>query len=279
MGPDLGEGWGGLATNHVISISVRDSAAMLDIISGPEVGDPYYAPHKSIQYLDVITKPLTRLNIAITETFDNGIKVDPECIKALADAAKLCEALGHKVTLAKPKFNKNRLHEAIHIIASANTAMFLKFREELMGRTVLNNEIEPTTAAFTDYGKKFGAMDYAKAIFILHNESRQIGQFFVDHDILITPTTATPPVKIGLLAGNTQDVEKYFRDQQAFGPYTAIANATGQPAMSVPLYWTKDNIPIGTQFIGRFGEEATLFQLAAELEKTRPWKNKLPSAI
>lgn len=274
-GPVTGEGWAGLTTSHVISKSVRDSAAMLDVLAGPELGDPYYAPAQTETFLTQMQQNPGRLKIAFSAQAPLGISVDPECITAVERAVKLCAELGHDVIEKNVSYDYEALDKAMDVIVAANLAFYLDTRANLLGRKPTQQDVELIHLMIAEQGKTFNASDYAKATFTIHNQTRQIAKFFIDYDIFITPTLAKPPVNIGELVADDTNIEDYYRKLPEFAPFTTIWNQTGQPAMSVPLHWTPDNLPVGVQFVARFGAENTLFQLARQLEQIAPWQNKL----
>jgi Asp-tRNA(Asn)/Glu-tRNA(Gln) amidotransferase A subunit family amidase len=279
MGPDFGEGWAGLASTNVISVSVRDSAALLDATQGPELGDPYYAPPITRPFLEEIKNHPGKLKIAYSADFIQSISVHDDCRQAMLNAVKLCESLGHELEEAYPQFDQLLMALAMRVITSASAKMIISLREKMSGKRATEEDLEPITWKFAQIGKKYGANDYANAVFILHLQTRVIARFFSKYDVLLTPTLAQPPIKLGTFTPYQNDFDDYFRQQFLFSPFTGFWNQTGQPAMSVPLFWNSEQLPIGVQFVGRFGDEATLFRLAAQLEQASPWKDKIPKVI
>lgn len=277
-GPDLGEGWSGLSTNHVVSLSVRDSAAILDCIAGHDIGDPYYAPPQSHSYLASLKTQPRPLKIAIATQAMIPVQIAEECVTAVENTARLCQDLGHEIIHAQPQYNPEPLAKAFATIVSANASATIERYSVKIGRQPRPGEIEPLDQKVLQQNKTLKASDYALALFAIHRIARDIAKFFQEYDILITPTTATPPVKIGHLQANNHDFnyEELAKRFTEFGPFTSVWNMTGQPAMNVPLHWTKENIPIGVQFIGRFGDEELLLQLAAQLEQAKPWRDRRP---
>jgi Asp-tRNA(Asn)/Glu-tRNA(Gln) amidotransferase A subunit family amidase len=276
-GPDVGEGWGGQSVGHCVSISVRDSAALLDATSGPDVGDPYWAPRPAGPFLDELTRPPKLLRIALTTSAFNGEPVDPECRLAAEDAAKLCESLGHNVTLAGPVLDHAPVREAQRIIVAANIRALLANRAAALGRTLTADDVEPMTWSVADLARQYSAADYANAITRIHSVGRVVGQFFLDYDILLTPTMCAPPPRLGVVSPSNPDDEAYVTAINRGIGFTSLFNAAGNPAMSVPLHWTASGLPIGVQFVAPFGDEAALFRLAAQLEQAKPWKDRRPS--
>lgn len=278
-GPDLGEGWSGLSTNHVITISVRDSAAILDCIAGPDIGDPYYAPPQPQSYLTSLSAQPKTLKIAVATKASVPVSVTAECVTAVENAAKLCQELGHQVTIDQPEIDAEPLANAFSTIVSANVTATIEKYAAKVGRAPKAEEIEPTTQKIMQQNKIQRPSDYAHALFAINKATRHIANFFQEYDILITPTTATAPVDIGYLQVTNHDFnyEEFSKRFIEFAPFTSVWNMTGQPAMSVPLHWTENNLPIGVQFIGRFGAEALLLQLASQLEQAKPWCHKIPT--
>jgi amidase len=270
LGPDFGDIMNGIISEHVITRSVRDSAAILDATAGPAIGDPYWAPPKGRPYLQEIGAGPGRLRIGFTTGKDIGMAAHEDCIKAVQDAAALCSDLGHHVEEKSPSVNGKKLAEAFTVIWSAGNASTIK------ALRAKKEQVEPLTWALAEMGLQYDAADYLHAVQTIQRLSREISSFFVKYDIWLTPTLAEPPVPLGTFASTPDQPLRGFNRSGEFAPFTPICNATGQPAMSVPLFWNHDNLPVGTHFVGRFGDEATLFRLAAELEEARPWAGKRP---
>jgi len=276
MGPDLGEGWSGASVGHAITRSVRDSAALLDATSGPDVGDPYWAPPPRGPYRTEVGADPGRLRIAFTTTAWNGQPVDPECAAAVADAAKLCESLGHHLEEASPTVDADAHAAASRIIISAHTRATLEARGKVLGRPPAPDDVEAITWAMAEYGRTASASDYAGAIVAVHRNGRAVGRFFTRYDVLLTPTMCKPPHRLGVLAMNGADTQAYMGAILGTIAFTSLFNNCGNPAMSVPLHWSADGMPVGVQFAAPFGDEATLFRLAAQLEAARPWADRRP---
>lgn len=276
MGPDVGEGWNGLSTHHVVSRSVRDSAALLDATAGPEVGDPYAAPPNERAYREEAATEPGQLRIALQLRTFNGADTHPDCSTAAEAAAELCAELGHDVEPAVLEVDSDALRDATRTIIQASVRAAVDERAALLGRSPGEEDLEPFTRAMVERAKEETAADYARAIKIVHAAGRRLGRFFTRYDVLLTPTMATPPPKIGELGPHQSDVERYLeRLLQTIG-FTQLMNVAGNPAMSVPLSWNGDGLPIGVQFAAAYGAEATLFRLAAQLEKASPWGERRP---
>ena len=296
-GPEVGDLWRGFAQEHVLTRSVRDSAAMLDAIAGPDVGAPYWAPPIERPYLQEVTAEPGRLRIAFTSHPFLGKDVHEDCKKGLKATVRLLEQLGHELIEAAPKVDKEAFSLAFLTIIAAETRAEIDSISNLVGREVSLADFETGTRAMALLGNALTAGEYAKALNYLYASARAIGRFFEDYDVLLTPTLSQPPVPIGSLQPsrvehfliglqsrlNAAWLMKAFHMINAladktlgFMPYTPVSNVTGQPAMSVPLYWNESNLPIGMHFVGRFGDEATLFRLAGQLERAQPWFDHTP---
>ena len=276
LGPDVGDIMSGLVVAHALTRSVRDSAVLLDATAGPDLGDPYYAPPQSRPYLQEVSTEPGRLRIGfMTKTFE-GDEVHHDCAEATRDAAKLCSALGHRVEEVSPVLDGERLKSSFTVLWAAGCAGFLDAYSQRISRPVDLKKIEPLTRALYEMGRSFTASDYLVAVRWLQGFSRQIAHFFQDVDVWLTPTLAEPPVTLGTFESTTGDPLTGFYRSFEYVPFTPICNVTGQPAMSVPLYWNTDGLPVGVHFIGRYGDEATLFRLASQLEEARPWSEKKP---
>jgi amidase len=188
----------------------------------------------------------------------------------LEEAAKLCAELGHVVEETTLPAKAEMLFDAFSVLWSAGTGSTLK----ALGAT--QDQVEPLTWALKEMSDQYSAADYVLAMQTLQSVSREIARFFQDYDVLLTPTLAEPPLPLGSFDSPPDNpMHGLYRSGQ-FACFTPICNMTGQPGMSLPLFWNADNLPVGTHFIGRFGDEATLFRLAAQLEEARPWANRRP---
>jgi amidase len=278
MGPDLGEGWNGASVGHAITRSVRDSAALLDATCGPDIGDPYWAPPPRGSYLAEVGADPGRLRIAFTARAWNGQAVDAQCSAAVAAAAKLCESLGHHLEEATPAIDELARANAARIISSAHTRRALEARGEVLGRPPRAEDVETVTWETAEFGRLVPASDYARAVIAMHRTGRVVGQFFTRYDILLTPTMCVPPRALGVLS-MMRDPDEFREALLGTIAFTQPFNTAGNPAMSVPLHWSPEGLPVGVQFVGRFGDEATLFRLAAQLEVAQPWMDRRPSRL
>jgi amidase len=276
LGPRYGDIMSGLVAEHALTLSVRDSAALLDATAGPDVGDPYSAPPPARPFLAEVGVAPGRLRIAFSARPLMSGEAHPESVAAVQDAAALCAALGHDVVEAAPAVDGERLFRAFTGVLAAGFTWSIDDWERRTNRAATEEFFEPFVWAFTGRGRQIGAPEYLSMLQELQQLSRDIARFFVDHDVWLTPTLGEPPVPLGTFRYDGGDPFAVRRRMAAFTPFTYVANVTGQPAMSVPTYWTADGLPLGTQWIGRFGDEATLYRLAAQLEEARPWVGRRP---
>ncbi|MEE8345925.1 MAG: amidase family protein, partial [Dehalococcoidia bacterium] len=278
LGPDYGDMMTGLVSEHALTRSVRDSAALLDATSGPDLGDPYVAPPPERPFLQEVERPpkADKLRIAFTTQAATGATVHPDCVAAVKDAAALCTDLGHEVVEATPDIDGQAFVPDFITIWSAGTAWTIDYWARKNGRTPAPEHFEPLTWGLYQMGRSYTAPAYLLAVENVQRMSRTIARFFVDYDVWLTPTLGEPPVPLGTFDSPADNPLQGFTRAAAFVPFTPICNATGQPAMSVPLFWTDDGLPVGSHFVGRFGDEATLFRLAAQLEQARPWADRRP---
>jgi Asp-tRNA(Asn)/Glu-tRNA(Gln) amidotransferase A subunit family amidase len=276
LAPDAGEGWGGLSAAHVVSRTVRDSALLLDCTAGLEPGDPYAAPSPERPFVETVAHPPRRLRIALMLKDHRGVDLHPECRKAVAGAAELCASLGHVVEEADPELDLVALRPLHARIAAVNTARSCAMRWKALGREPNEDDVEAVTWALYQNGLKVGGVEYLEAIAAAHAAGRKLGTFLRRYDVILTTTLAGPPPKLGYFDQNG-DVQTFTERVAEYLSVTPLHNATGTPAMSVPLHWTADGLPVGVHFAGRYGDESTLLALAAELEAAQPWFDRVPA--
>ena len=277
MGPTQFESWNGCSHHHVLTISVRDSAALLDATAGAEPGSPFFSPRPARPFLKEVSAPTGKLRIALAIEPTTGSPVDPECRQAAMDAAKLCESLGHRVEEAKLPIEDAVMRGAFLTVLRVSLARVLDDGTKVLGSAVTDQDVEPITWLIAQAGKAISSIEYSRAIATMHQTGLAMAKFMQQYDVILSPTLAKPPVALGVLSLSRNDVQAYSKDVGEFGPHTALYNVTGQPSMSVPLHWTKDGLPVGVMFSGRFGEDDLLFRLAAQLEKARPWAGRRPN--
>jgi amidase len=276
LGPDFGDMFSGLVAEHAVTRSVRDSAALLDATSGPDVGDPYWAPPPVRPFIEEVGFDPGKLRIAFTTTAPSGVKIHPDCVKAVDDAVRLCSRLGHEVVEAYPKLNGEQMAPMFMTIWSAGCAWTIDGGARELGREPSPDQFEPGTWALYQMGLKQTGVGYMTALTWIQGASREVARFMLDYDVWLTPTLGEPPLPLGSFDSPAEHPMAGMARAVQFVPFTPLCNMTGQPAMSVPLYWNDEGLPIGTHFAGRFGDEATLFRLAAQLEAARPWAERRP---
>ena len=277
LGPDFGDIASGLVHQHVVTRSVRDSAILLDAIAGPAPGDPYAAPTAARSFGSELAQPPGKLRIAFSRQPLSLAPVHDDCLLALEDAAKLCAELGHEVVEASPSIPEMEAVGSAYItLFAAYTASMLDHFGRVAGRALRRELVEAHTFATAELARSQTSADYLGAVGLLQRFSRSIAAFLTNHDVWLTPTVPEPPLTLGSLDPDPESPLVALLRAGAFASFTWPANATGQPAMSVPLYFNAAGLPIGVQFAGRFGDEATLFRLAAELEQARPWAARRP---
>lgn len=277
MGPGRTEGWGGLSAHHAITRSVRDSAAILDATWGVEPGSRYGAPDPEGTFLANVTRKPGRLRIALMVTPFAGTPVDPECAEAARAAARLCESLGHHVEEAGPKLDMAALGFAAFAIIGSSVAADVADRAKATGIDPAQT-LEPVSLGFVEFGKRFSAMDYARANATFQQAASTMAQFMAGYDAILSPTLAAPPLPLGRINLSPDcDFEEWGQRAALFAAYTQIANFTGQPGMSVPLAMSRSGLPIGVQFLGRYGREDVLLRLAGQLERAAPWAARRPA--
>ncbi|THD62660.1 MAG: amidase [Bradyrhizobium sp.] len=276
LGPDRGEGWGGFSCGHVVSISVRDSAAMLDAIHGPETSSPYVAPAPERPFAQEVGRDPGRLRIAFTDKSPYGDAIDPEIAAAVRDVASMLAGLGHHVEERAPGLAADPA-AVMATIVGANTGLSLRLAAQRFGRAMTDSDFEILTLASAHNAEKTTATDYVDAQLSAFQISRGLATFLESCDVFLCPTLCSPPLRIGELNTMSEDLSHIAPILRRYMPGTSMFNMSGQPAMSMPLAWNAAGLPLGMMFAARFGDEATLFRLAAQLEQERPWKNKLPS--
>ena len=273
LGPVSLEGWGGQSIFHCVSVSVRDSAALLDVTSGPEKGAPYRSAYQEKSFLEQINIEPGNLKIGYLE--DSSISVDEDVKEVMNSTIDLCQKLGHSVESTKINFSSEEISLAIITIISSNVSYAVKSQSDQTGREVSNEYFENVTLQMAENGNNFSASDYVNAIKINHRLGQELEKMFDQYDVLLSPVLASPPVKIGTIDMNTNDMKTYVERLTKYSPFTGIFNQSGQPSMSVPLFRTKDNLPVGSMFSAAFGNENLLFSLAGQLEQAQPWVKPL----
>jgi amidase len=277
-GPIASDPLCGLVVEFVEARSVRDVAAMLDAVAGADPGAPGIAPRPPQPFATLAPQPPGRLRIAWTSRSASGAEADPECVVAVQAAARLLEDLGHDVVEDAPRFEWETFLEQIHVIWTTGAAALADFQAQATGRKVGPDTLEAASLACYEDGKRYSALDLIRAMDHGGLVSRQVGAFFQNIDVMVTPTLARPPARLGEIDQNRSGItaQEWTREVFAYCPFTPVYNTTGQPAISLPLHTTASGLPVGVQFVARMGEEATLLQLASQIEAARPWRSRKP---
>lgn len=274
------EGWGGFSVQHAVTRSVRDSAALLDAIRAPQPGDPYWAQPPERPYAEEVGRDPGRLRVAFTtEALSSGGKLDPECAEAVRATAKLCESLGHTVEEVKVPGDAVMARAVAGLIVGASIAADLDAEADRRGKPVEQGEVDDFTWGFYQQGKATAASAYLRALKAAHLYGRTVAPLFQQCDVLLTSTMGMPAPPIGWLRGDPPDPYGYADRLFEFMPNTQPFNITGQPAMTLPLAWSRAGLPIGLQFVGRAADESTLFRLAGQIEKAQPWAHQRPAGF
>jgi len=297
-GPFIGEAWHGFAIEHVLTRSVRDSAALLDATQGADVGAPYAAPPLGRPFLNELSLPTGKLRIAVTGKPLMGSKVDPQVLQGLERTVVLLRELGHEVIEDTPALEAQPFSLAFVTLLAAELRADIELSARLAGKKLKVNDFDPASFGLGMLGKAMSARDYAEASRYLQVAARGVSGFFEGYDLLLTPTLSKPPVPLGALQPSAAEkalikvigsfdggwllkalgiIKPLAAQTFDFMPWTAVFNVTGQPAMSVPLEASDDGLPMGMHFVAKFGDEAALFRLAAQLETARPWAGRVPA--
>jgi Asp-tRNA(Asn)/Glu-tRNA(Gln) amidotransferase A subunit family amidase len=278
MAPYLGEGLGGCSVEHAVTLTVRDSAALLDATAGAGPGDPYVAPPPARPFLQEVRMAPGRLRVAWTAAAPNGAPVAAEPLRVLQETARLCADLGHDVEEANPAVDGAAVVPTFLTLIAANTVVNLN-SHPTAGRPPSPGEVEKVTHATGLKGERLSAADYVRATQTAHRLGRQMAAFHADWDVLLTPGLATLPPKLGWIDMMLDDVDEYWRRVFTLSPFTVWFNLTGQPAMMLPIGVSASGLPVAVQCVGRYGDEATLFRIAAQLEAARPWIDRRPAQV
>lgn len=275
MGPARGEGWGGMACEGVLTRSVRDTAAAMDGISGYAPGAPYAAPPAPGSYLDSVREQRREpLRIAVWRQAWNGIPIAPECLAAVERTARLCRELGHEVVEAPlPDLDYSGFVRAHGTVLATNIVLAVQARLAIRGRELRDDDLEPVIRDGLSVGRELTSTQYVDSINRFHAIGRAIESAMTDVDLVLTPTLAQLPAKLGDLA--LEGEFWAFREKVSrYATFLAVINASGQPAASLPLDWTESGVPVASQLIGHFGREDQILRLAAELERAAPWTGR-----
>lgn len=299
LGPNFGELWNGAVIGHAVTRSVRDSAGLLDAVAGPLAGDPYLITPPERPFAEEVGREPGKLRIAFSmASLMPSQTIDPECIRAVQETARLLESLGHTVEEVPLPYEKTLVTEAFFLSVLSETAGVLQELSNYLGRPIRPGiDVELNTWLQARLAGSYSAADVAYQKRRWNVLNRSMGQLHQTYDLFLTPTLPRPPIAIGTFQ-NTVSEERLLKLVDAVGglkylkgsktvdelaerslgyiSYTVITNMTGQPSMSVPLHWSPSGLPIGVMFAAKLGDEATLFRLAGQLEQERPWFDKIP---
>jgi len=283
LGPLFGDLGGGIIHEHALTRSVRDSAALLDATAGPALGDPYCAPPPARPFFQEVGRSPGKLRIGFLSRVPPGwneeTALHPDCLEAVQDAVRLCEALGHTVKeVPAEELAWTDLPRAFIVVFASFVGHAVAYWERTLGKTVRQELLEPVTWDLYQESRRITAAAYMVAREELQRFARKVAQWYQDgsFDLLLSPTMQVPPTELGAFDPSPDDPGRSIRTALSFVAFTRTQNITGEPAMSVPLYWNRDAVPISVQFAARFGDEATLFRLAGQLERARPWAERRP---
>ncbi|MFL5701323.1 MAG: amidase [Ktedonobacteraceae bacterium] len=279
LGPDFDERLSGLGVEFALARTVRDTAALLDVVSGPGIGDKYFAAPPERPYVQEVGTPPGRLRIATTSQAWSGVPVDKEYADTVSMVCHELVALGHDVEESSPQVDWERFIDANLPIWTASVADGALGLAHTRGIDVGPNVLEAVTLASVEYGRRLTAVDLLRALRLCNTITRSVSAFFHSYDVLVTPTVATPPPLLGSLNQNdpSLDPRGWLNKMFALIPFTPVFNVTGQPAISLPLGQSSEGLPIGVQLVARYGDEVTLLRLAAQLEQALPWALRHPS--
>ncbi len=280
-GPKRGEGWAGMASDGVLSMSVRDTAAALDMISGYVPGAPYAAPPQAGSYLDAVRAPEVRpLRVGILRKGWGGIGIAPECDAAVHHTATLLTSSGHEVfEAALPDIDYGGFVEAHGSILASNIVVSVDARLKVLGRALREDDLESVLRDGYHVGKGLSAAAYVESVACLHAVGRAFAAAMADVDVLLTPTLAQLPCKLGYLSLDSPDGLGFraYRERAAtYSTFLPVVNGAGLPAVSLPLFSSQEGVPVATQLIGHFGREDVLLTLSAQLERLAPWAGRKP---
>ncbi|MFZ0370059.1 MAG: amidase [Halobacillus sp.] len=259
------------AVSHALTRSVRDSAALLDVLEGPQMGDLFATPAYEKPYTEVIKEELGTLKVGYLADFGELMDIAPDVQQAVNETAHLLESLGHHVEVAYPDFDLHRFMDAYVTVWVLGGALAVQDAARMNGKDPSAQNLERMLSTLIDKASRFTAMEYEQARMFLASESEKVHRFFENYDVLLHPVTSKSALPLGCYNGEENTIDEILAVSAQYAHLSPIANVTGQPAMSVPLYWNDQNVPIGSHFMAKFGDEATLFKLAAQLEEAKPW--------
>jgi amidase len=280
LGPALGEGWSGLVAEGVVSRSVRDTALCLDVAAGGAPGDPYQAPPPLRPFSEALSRDPGALRVGFCPEIPTAPgAVHPECRAAAHVAARLLESLGHAVEPSHPKaLEEPEIGNLFAVLVTTHAARQIDEVEQILGRPLGAEDLETYTAALVQQGRSVSGAALVAAQQAVHAWSRRMARFFEEgFDLLLTPTLAAPPPPLGTLSSASGTPAEVLERVRLFVAFTSPFNATGQPAISLPLHWSPEGLPIGVQLVAPMYREDLLLRVAAQLERAAPWDERLPA--
>lgn len=273
------QGLGGLSTHFAVTRSVRDAARLLDAVAGPEPGASVLQASPAGAFAAAIAEAPRALRIARMPAPMSGGQADPECERAIDLVVEICQKLGHRVELVAPPIDYKSYNAAFGTIFAVQTLAAIREREQQLGRSCVEGDVELVTWYIAQSGKRIDAVTLAAAENALDTATRQAATFLKDWDLILSPTVAQVPGLLGRLGLSPTDFAQYAADVTAFSPYTSLANVTGQPSISLPVAISTDGLPIGAMLTGRYAEEATLLAVSMQLERELSWHSRRPQFI
>lgn len=276
MGPAFGEIWFGLFTHHVITRSVRDSAAVLDATQGLDQGAPYGTTLPARPYLEECSTAPGPLRIAVMDPSASGVALHAECAQGLERTIAHLRELGHRVEAAPLPVDPAEMHGHLAVLLAVALAEEVPLLAQASGRAIGPETVERCHHGLIERGVRTSALELSRALEFRHVTARALGRLLADFDLWLAPTLAEPPPLLGEVDADGADVDTYLGRLARLCPFAAIANFAGAPSMSVPLCMTADGLPVGMMFTGRYADEATLFRLAGQLEARHPWRDRHP---
>jgi len=278
FGPGIGERWAGFSAEGFVTRSVRDSAALLDVTAGPMPGDPYFAPQPERPFAREPGAEPGRLRIGLMRRAPREGPLHPDCLGAVSAAGSLLESLGHDVEESHPAaLDDPAALKSFIAVVSSSVARALDDWGRKLGREIAQHEVEPLTWEVAKAGRSRPAPDYIAAIDFNHAHGRRLASWWQEgFDLLLTPTCAEPPPPLGSFASTPDDPLAGFLRAAPFGAFTMQFNLSGQPAISLPLHWNEEGLPIGVQLVAAYGREDLLIRVAAQIERAEPWIARLP---
>lgn len=278
-GPLLGEIFAGTLQEFVLSRTVRDTAVMLDAVSAPAPGDPFIITQPARPFAQEVGAPVEKLRMAwTTDPWPPGAPVDPEVVGCVEQVVTELGRAGHHVEEATPVFDYEEFHRATCLAWAFGMYAGMEMFAAMTGRPLSTETLEPVTLSYYHYSKGLAAGEMFMTDLVLNKFRRILGRFFERYDLLVTPTLTKLPEPLGAYSKVRTDIDyvEFMRRTDETKGFCTAANVTGQPAISLPLGQSRSGLPIGVQLMARFGEEATLLRLASHLERTLPWRGRIP---